>query len=184
MAREGLSYLGRFERDEYTEERGIELARAYAGEARDEDGRLMSLSRLHAADAGWFPPPWVIINWRETIPRFRLLMEQAERTRAFVLMEECIEIADDTKRLAAQARNAMDARQRMAEAIDRRRFGKGGEAGEGSVEQGTPDAIAGVSDAQLLEVAKGGLVGGGGVASLAIASEREPGANPVGGDRG
>jgi hypothetical protein len=183
MAREGITIMARFERDKYTEERGVDLARSYAGETRDEHGRLMSLSQLHRADPSWFPPPWVLINWRETIPRFRLLMEQAERTRAFVMMEEAIEIADDTTRQAAQARNAMDARMRMAEAIDRRRFGKG-QAGEPIENESPSDALAAMSREQLLAVAQGGLAGGAGPVGLALASEREPGSNPVGGGGG
>jgi hypothetical protein len=158
MASEGVSFLGRFDRDEYTEERAIELARAYAGESRDDSGRLMSLSALHRADPSWFPPPWVIINWRETVPRFRLLMEQAERTRAFVMMEECIELADDTTRQAAQVRNSMDARFRLAEVMDRRRIGKGSDAAGAVTDESSPDALAALPTEQLMAIAREGRV--------------------------
>ena len=175
-----MSVFERFDRDAYTEERGIELARAYAGEARDDAGRLMSLSKLHALDPSWFPPPWVIINWRETIPRFRLAMEQAERTRAFVMMEECIEIADDTERQAAQARNAMDARMRMAEAIDRRRFGKGPMGGQVEPNENPAEIAAELTDAQLKALARDGWVDRE-RGRLAIASDASAGSDPLAG---
>lgn len=106
----------------YDERHACWIAEQYAGEARSEKGKLLSLRQLHEADPANIPGPLVIQRWMRESVRFRVAMREAERARARELVEECIDIADDTKRTAAQARNAIDARFRLAEAFDRETF--------------------------------------------------------------
>lgn len=179
MSVDGVTFLGRYRVEDYEPERAEEIARMYAGRARGERGELLSLTRLWQSDPSFVPEPFVILRWRETIPRFRLLMEEAERCRAVVLLEECVDIADDTGRLAAQARNAMDARMKIAERFDSRRFGTGGRT-DGAPIDNTPEALAGMTTAQLMAVAQGALMDGGvAVGVPAIASEASSDQDPA-----
>lgn len=53
------------------------------------------LSQLHKK-FDWCPPYAILARWRQLVPAFKELVEQAERDRALVHFEEIIETADAT----------------------------------------------------------------------------------------
>jgi hypothetical protein len=81
-----------------------------------------SLSALHRFDPERIPAPLIVRRWRQVWPAFDALMVEAEKARAAALMDQTIQIADGPG-LAANAKNGIAARWRLAEALDRERFG-------------------------------------------------------------
>lgn len=110
---------------EFDERRACAIAELYAT-ARNDSGRLLTLQELHESDAGNIPSPAVVLRWARESIRFRQALREAERARARLLVEETIAIADDPTRSAAHARNAIDARFRVAEAFHREMFARDG----------------------------------------------------------
>lgn len=76
-----------------------------------------SLSALARAFPDTVPPPLILRRWRSTFPAFDALMREAEAARAHALMDATLPIADDETKNAAQAKNAITARWRLAEAL-------------------------------------------------------------------
>jgi hypothetical protein len=141
---------------EYDEERGRWILAEYGGRARNDKGRLMTLQELHDSDPGNIPEPGIILRWARENIRFRAALREAERARARVLVEETIEIADDTTRSAAHARNAIDARFRLAEAFDRAMFAP--PSGGGLARDPLADEGEGTNGERLENMDEGALV--------------------------
>ncbi len=108
--------LPRVTRDTYSEDRAEQIAYEYSlGQS--------TLRAMHWASPDTIPPPVVVARWRREKPGFDALMSECERARGLALAEETVEIADDSARLPAQAKNQIAARFRMAEILDRDRMG-------------------------------------------------------------
>ena len=113
----------------YTPALGEGIAREYCecgvtdGTARD--GGLWG---LHAAMPDTFPPPSIVSAWERQYPAFGTLMREARALRAQRLMEETLVIADTAPGMAPRVALMIAARQRMAEALDRRTWGTGAHA--------------------------------------------------------
>lgn len=92
-------------------------------------GTAGGLWGVHAAMPDRIPPPVVLAVWRQQFPDFGLLMAHAEKVRAERLMEEAVVIADTDPRAAPRVALSIAARQRLAESLDRARWGTGSRAG-------------------------------------------------------
>ena len=124
-----------------------------------------SLAALHRADPERVPAPLIVRRWRSVYPAFDGLMVEADRARAEAMMDETVSIADDGSKLAANAKNGIAARWRMAESLDPARYGQRRIlAGDASAPLRV-GAAAELSDADLLAIARGAdpvaLLGGG-----------------------
>ena len=106
-----------------------------------------SVRELHEVDPERIPSPIVVNRWRRRHPEFDLLMIEAEEAKAEGLVDEILGIADDGERLAAQAGNAIKARQWLAGKLHKR-FGEGKERGEVAM-----GGIMLMSDEQLMAIA-------------------------------
>lgn len=138
---------------EYHEDRALAIAEAYAGSARGEQNQLLTLRKLHESDPANIPDPLIILRWVREIPRFAIAMREAERARARELAEECIDIADDPARSAAHARNAIDARLKLAGMFDAAAFGTAsGEARDKPPGIGANGGEVEADDAELLAI--------------------------------
>src|SRR5687768_16403196 len=80
---------------------------------------------LHYALPDTIPPPAVVHAWRTQYPGFGLLMRAAEKLRAESFMEQAIAIADHDPAPAPRVALRIATRQRMAEKLDRARWGDG-----------------------------------------------------------
>jgi hypothetical protein len=129
--------------------RGEWIAQRYAS---GEPGT--GLSDLHRADPDAVPSPMVIRRWRSTFPAFDQLMTEAARERAEALVEAALPIADDANRNAAQAKNAIAVRFRMAEALAPEIFGSGAKA-KSPGEEDVMRLAGRLTDAQLLRIMAG-----------------------------
>lgn len=134
------AYLPERRRIAYTPELGDWIA----GRVADGD----SLASLRDAFPDAVPPPAIVQGWRDTVPAFGALMDAADRARADALAHETVRIAD-SPRQAARARNAIQARQWLAERLDRARFGPrvGVDHGRATVEH-----VHTLSDAALVAI--------------------------------
>jgi hypothetical protein len=141
---------------EYDERRACRIAELYAGGARSDEGRLLTLRQLHESDPANVPPPGVILRWKRESVRFAMAMREAERARALEMIEDTIAIADDPTRSAAHARNAIDARFRLAEALDRSLFGTGnarnGIPSDDPFAEASGEQIESMDEAQLVAI--------------------------------
>jgi hypothetical protein len=81
-----------------------------------------SVAQLCEAYPDSLPSVATIRAWRDALPAFNALMVAADRALADTLAHATIGIADGPRQ-AARARNAIQARQWMAERLDRERFG-------------------------------------------------------------
>lgn len=134
------AYLPDRRRIAYTPELGEWIA------GRVADGA--SLGELRRAFPDSVPPPAVVQSWRDTVPAFGTIMDAADRARADALAHETVAIADGPRQ-AARARNAIQARQWLAERLDRARFGPrvGVDHGRATVEH-----VHTLSDAALVAI--------------------------------
>jgi cell pole-organizing protein PopZ len=73
-----------------------------------------SVKELHEHHPERVPSPLVVNRWRRDVPAFDAVMREAEEAQAQTLADEVIKIADDEERQAAQAGNAIKARQWLA----------------------------------------------------------------------
>ena len=73
-----------------------------------------SIRDLHENCEDLVPSPLVVNRWRKQYPAFDAVMREAEEAKAQTLADEVIKIADDEERQAAQAGNAIKARQWLA----------------------------------------------------------------------
>jgi len=73
-----------------------------------------AIKDLHEACGGLVPSPLVVNRWRKQYPAFDAVMREAEEAKAQSLADEVIKIADDEELQAAQASNAIKARQWLA----------------------------------------------------------------------
>lgn len=73
-----------------------------------------SIRDLHENCEELVPSPLVVNRWRKQYPAFDAVMREAEEAKAQTLADEVIKIADDEDRQAAQAGNAIKARQWLA----------------------------------------------------------------------
>jgi len=73
-----------------------------------------SIRDLHESCEDLVPSPLVVNRWRKQYPAFDAVMREAEEAKAQTLADEVIKIADDEERQAAQAGNAIKARQWLA----------------------------------------------------------------------
>ena len=113
---------------------------------------LRELSNLHPDVV---PSPLVVSRWRKQYPAFDLLMKEASETRAQVLADETIAIADDRQHNAAQTANSIRARQWLAARLDRDRYG---DAKQVTLTQGASnDGLATYTDAELQAIIAGAL---------------------------
>ena len=126
-----------------------------------EVARGGSVAELHEHFEDKVPNPIVVNRWRKEIPQFDLLMREAEAAKAEKLADEVVGIADDTERQAAQAGNAIKARQWMAEKLSQDKFGKSVGATSGVVGGVTVNGNVYLTDEQLMVIAQGGVVGEG-----------------------
>jgi len=101
---------------EYTFELGEWIALEYAGGD--------TLKHIHECHADRCPAPLYVRRWRKRYPQFELLMLEAEETRAELFADEQLSIADDPRRQAAAASNAIAVRRWLAERMDRNRYSK------------------------------------------------------------
>lgn len=113
----------------YSEALGRSIADLYV----ETDGGLWGVC---AANPDEIPPPTVLSAWKRQYPAFGLMMREAEKVRAERLMEQTIVIADTEAGSPARLSLRIDTRTRMAERLDRARFGSG--AGSGT----TPALLA------------------------------------------
>lgn len=126
-----------------------------------------SLRALHLADPAAVPEPLIIARWRKTWPAFAAVMVEADEARAAAMMDETVEIADDSSKLAANAKNGIAARWRMAEALAPGMFGQRRIlAGDANAPLRIGQASE-LSDADLMAIARGAdptllLAGGAG----------------------
>lgn len=112
-----------------------------------------SLAELHRNAPDTYPAPIVVRRWRSVFPAFDALMREAEAARAVALMDQTIPIADDQERNAAQAKNAITARWRLAEALAPEIFGTrpaGKSPGDDDLTR-----LHVLTDAQLAMIARG-----------------------------
>lgn len=134
----------------YTAEVGEWLALRYATGEPDT-----SLAALHRVDPERVPAPLIVRRWRSVYPAFDSLMREADAARAEAMMDETVSIADDSGKLAANAKNGIAARWRLAESLDPARFGQRRIlAGDASAPLRV-GAAAELSDAELLAIARG-----------------------------
>jgi hypothetical protein len=126
----------------YNPSRAQWLAERYAS---GESGT--GLSALAKAYPDTVPSPMVVRRWRVTWPAFDALMVEAEQLRADALMEATVDVAD-SDRPAAQARNQIDARRRMAEALSPDRYRARDDKSQRTV-------MVLLTDAQLMAIARG-----------------------------
>lgn len=159
----------------YTPELGEAIAREYA-ESVTESGDGTRASRdgglwgLHYAFPERIPPPSVVRAWCGQYPAFGTLMREAEKLRAERLMEEAVVIADTAPGHPARVRLQMDARYRLAEALDRPRWGgtsAGGTNAPALPRPGEQPVALSVSDDELealvaAQLATAGAGAGGG----------------------
>lgn len=73
-----------------------------------------SVSELHEEFEDRVPSPIIVNRWRKQVPQFDLVMREAEECKAQALADQVVRIADDEDRQAAQAANAIKARQWLA----------------------------------------------------------------------
>jgi len=113
-----------------------------------EAARGASLAELHECHPELVPNPIVVNRWRRAVPQFDLLMKEAELAAADRMVWETIRIADDAERNAAQAKNAISARQWLA-----------GKLADTFKQQSLLTVTAGkrLSDEELMQIASGGL---------------------------
>jgi hypothetical protein len=101
----------------YTEALGQAIADLYV------DADSGGLWAVQAAAPDKIPPPTVLHAWKRQYPAFGLMMRDAERVRAERLMEQTIVIADTAAGSPARLALQIDTRTRLAERLDRARFG-------------------------------------------------------------
>lgn len=111
-----------------------------------------TVAELHDAYPERVPNPIIVNRWRRQFPAFGLLMQEAEEALAERIAGETVRIADDEERQAAQANNAIKARQWLASKLHDRYEGRK-VAGPGV--QITINESP--SDEQLLEIARGAI---------------------------
>jgi hypothetical protein len=106
----------------YSEALGEAIAREYA--EIDSGG----LWELHHLSPDTIPPPAIIIAWKRQFPAFGLLMREADKVRAELLIEQTVVIADTGVGAPPRIALQIAARQYMAEKLDTARYGKSGAA--------------------------------------------------------
>lgn len=109
-----------------------------------------TVGALHRASPDTVAHPLAVRRWREAIPAFDALMQEAERTRAELLADQCI-VAADSPRSAARTRNAIQSRQWLAARLDPVRYGERKSPGDG-VSGGLVNITVNLSDAALLAI--------------------------------
>lgn len=149
----------------YSDALGAHIAACYV--EADAGG----LWAIHQDDPGRIPSPAIVRAWCRQYPQFALRMQAAESVRAERMMEQAVVIADTGAGSPARLALQMQARYKLAEALDRTRYGKAPAtgSGDGSALLGAdvqPTAPA-MTDAQLAQIAAQGMdgpvgVGGGG----------------------
>lgn len=129
----------------------------FAEQYAEGDMSLRDLCDLHSDIV---PGPLWIRRWRDQWPVFDLLMVEAEKVRAEMLVDKTLTIADDPGLSAAQASNGIRVRHWLAERLDRKRYGR-----ESTVKQQisgnvTHEHVAVLTDAQLMAIAAGDVIEG------------------------
>lgn len=115
-----------------------------------------AVSGLHEAYPDRVPSTIVVNRWRKQIPAFDLLMGEAEEAKAELLADQVVSIADDQDLLAAQANNAIKARQWLAGKLHER-FGTSPVSKGGA---GAVNLSVRLTDEQLMQIASGGVIDG------------------------
>ena len=87
-------------------------------------------------------------------------MKEAEKVRAEILADGTLAIADDEKRSAAAAANAIRARQWLAERLDRKRYGKESTVRQEIRGQIQHQHVHQLTDEQLMAIAAGDVIEG------------------------
>jgi len=124
-----------------------------------------SLSGLHQADPEAYPSPVIVRRWRSVWPAFDALMRECEVARAAALMDATLGIADDVNVPAANAKNAIAVRWRMAESLAPEIFGtRRGSDAPGSMGDARR-TLALLTDAELIAIARGAIVADGGASA-------------------
>jgi hypothetical protein len=142
-------------RDTFDWDRAQRIAEEYSEGA-------VSLKDLHTSDLVNIPPPLVIRRWRRESPEFDAMMVDAKRVKAESMMEETIKLADSPDYNVAK--NQISARRDIAKAYDRDQFG---ETQTLLGDRNRPlmvgaSAAAGLSEAELVEIASRGRITGPG----------------------
>lgn len=133
---------------EYSDSTGEWFAEQYA----EAECSIKELCDMHS---DILPGPLWIRRWRDQYPVFDLLMVEAEKVRAEMLVDGTLTIAGDPKLSAAQASNGIKVRHWLAERLDRKRYGR-----ESTVKQEisghvTHEHVAVLTDDQLMAIAAG-----------------------------
>ena len=107
----------------YTEALGSSIAELYG------ESPTGGLAGMRAFNPDNIPPPAIVNAWRRQFPAFGIMMREAERVRAEMLIEQTIVIADTG--IGREARLALQiaTRQHLAGKLDVSRYGKGDAAG-------------------------------------------------------
>jgi hypothetical protein len=134
---------------DYTPERGELVAERFAaGE---------SLTALHQSAPELFPAPMYVRRWVRDVPSFAALMREAHAARAEYEAETAALESRDPAIGAPRARNAMMARQWMAERLDPDAFGQRRiVAGDRERPVGVQAVAMDMSDAELAAIAMEG----------------------------
>lgn len=120
-----------------------------------EVARGAGVAELHELHPDRVPNPIVVNRWRRKYPAFDVLMGEAEVAAAQKFAWEVVSIADDESRQAAQAGNAMKARQWLAGKLHER-------YGNAPVQQAAPVNITNMvtlTDEQLRAIAGSAIDG-------------------------
>ena len=115
-----------------------------------------SLAELHELHPDRIPNPIVVNRWRKRFPAFDVLMGEAEVCAAQKWAWETVKIADDEDLLAAQAGNAIKARQWLAGKLHEAY----GAAQKAATTVHVHNNSLALSDEQLLEIAGGAYIEG------------------------
>lgn len=104
---------------QYSEALGLAIAALYA------DSPTGGLAGLCAYAPDRIPPVAIIHAWRRQHPAFGMMMREAEKVRAELLIEQTIVIADTGHGQAPRLALQIATRQHLAGKLDGARFGKG-----------------------------------------------------------
>ncbi len=135
---------------EYNDEKGRFVAEQFA------DGE--TFRNLSSCFPEYLPPAMYIKQWRTEWPGFDALMRLAESALADVKLAECLVIADDTDRQAAQAANAIKVRQTQAAALDSQVYGNKRIIAGDKDNPLLVGKVQDLSDNELMRIARGALV--------------------------
>ena len=133
----------------YSEALGQAIAELYG------ESPVGGLSGLRAYAPDRIPPVAIIHAWKRQYPAFGMMMREAERVRAEILMEQTLVIADGGGHPAALALR-ISSRQTLAGRLDAQRYGKASGEAPATLGHDVQPTALDLDDATLASIAAQG----------------------------